>query len=230
MITRLIHQTFPSKELPFDLMELVDRLKFNNPEYKHKLYSDYDIENFISLHYGEEVNRAYYKINPEYGPARSDFFRYLVLYKFGGIYIDIKTGFKRPLREIISDDDEYLISSWPDAYWEPRLKTGYGEYQNLFIGCAPNHPFLLAVINQCIKNINTANPQAAGKFDVTKITGPLMYTSVIHPMIKSGNYKFTFKPKNYNGDLKPSLLKNLSSHKKYYKTHYSELKSPIILQ
>lgn len=230
MIPKIIHQTFPKKDLPHELINLIDKLKSDNPEYECMLYDDKDIEEFICQNYDEEINRAYHKINPEYGPARSDFFRYLLLYKHGGIYIDIKTGFKRPLRKIISDDDEYLVSSWPDAYWEPRLKTGYGEYQNLFIGCIPNHPFLLAVIKQCIKNINTAPQKSIGKFAVTLITGPLMYTSVIHPMMQGGDYKFTFRPKNYDGDLIPSLLKNYRSHYKYYKTHYSKLKSPIILQ
>jgi len=230
MIPRIIHQTFPKKDLPIEFANLIDNLKSDNPDYEHILYDDKDIEEFLSSNYDKEINRAYHKINPEYGPARSDFFRYLLLYKQGGIYIDVKTGFKRPLREIISDDDEYLVSSWPDAYWEPRLKTGYGEYQNLFIGCTPNHPFLLAVIKQCIKNINTASQKSSGKFAVTLITGPLMYTSAIHPMMQSGDYKFTFRPKNYDGDLIPSLLKNYRSHHKHYKTHYSKLKSPIILQ
>jgi len=230
MIPKTIHQTFPKKDLPQELSNLVNKLKSDNPEYQHILYDDNDIERFISLNYNEEINRAYHKINPEYGPARSDFFRYLLLYKLGGIYIDLKTGFTQPLRNIISDGDEYLISSWPERYWEPRLQTGHGEYQNLFIGCVPNHPFLLSVIEQCIKNINRAGPKAAGKFHVTRITGPLMYTTVIHPMMQKGDYKFTFRPNNYNGDLIPSLLPNLSAHKKYYTTHYSKLKSPIVLQ
>lgn len=230
MIPKIIHQTFPQKDLPHELINLVNQLKSDNPEYQHILHDDDDIEDFISLNYDKEINRAYHKINPEYGPARSDFFRYLLLYKSGGIYIDLKTGFKKPLREIVFDNDQYLVSSWPHLFWEPRLQTGYGEYQNLFIGCAPSHPFLLSVIEQCVKNINTTSSKSIGKFHVTMITGPLMYTSVIHPMMQSGNYEFTFRPKNYNGDLEPTLLSNLSSHKKYYTTHYSKLKSPIILQ
>ena len=230
MIPKTIHQTFPDGSLPRELIVLIDRLKSDNPDYQHLLYDNDDVDHFISSNYDEKINRAYHKINPEYGPARSDFFRYLLLYKLGGIYIDLKTGFKKPLSEIVSDNDQYLVSSWPEKFWEPRLQTGYGEYQNLFIGCSPHHPFLLSVIEQCVNNINTAGPKAIGKFHVTRITGPLMYTSVIDPMMKSGNYEFTFRPNNYNGDLEPTLLANLSSHKKYYKTHYSKLKSPIILQ
>jgi len=229
VIPKIIHQSFPKKDLPNELINLIDKLKSDNPEYQYILYDNDDIKDFISSNYDEEINRAYHKINPEYGPARSDLFRYLLLYKLGGIYIDLKAGFKRPIREIVSDNDEYLVSSWPDAYWEPRLKTGHGEYQNLFIGCVPNHDFLSAVIKQCIHNINIASKKAIGKFAVTLMTGPLMYTSVIHPMMQSGDYKFTFRPKNYAGDLEPSSLPNLSSHKKYYTTHYSKLKSPIIL-
>ena len=84
VIPRVIHQTFMTKSLPAELQENVDNLKRLNPGWTHLLHDDDDIQAFILDNYGPGVLSYYERINPRYGAARADLFRYLLLYKSGG--------------------------------------------------------------------------------------------------------------------------------------------------
>ena len=45
------------------------------------------IETLIRERLGSEIYGFYQRINPIYGAARADFFRYLLMYAQGGIYL-----------------------------------------------------------------------------------------------------------------------------------------------
>ena len=93
-------------------------LKSLNPGWEHRLYDDVAAEAVLA-DFGAEVSEAYYKIEPRYGAARADLLRHLFLYRFGGVYCDIKSGFERPLDSIIRPDDTYIRKRRPD----PTLPT-----------------------------------------------------------------------------------------------------------
>ncbi len=62
-----------------------------NPYLKHACYENKDIETFLRTHATEDQIKAYLSINPNYGAARADFFRYAVMFYKGGVYLDIKS-------------------------------------------------------------------------------------------------------------------------------------------
>src|SRR4051794_34826120 len=96
-IPRVIHQTYPIKKLPAELNDNISRMMALNPSYRHMLYDDEYITHFIEREYGSRILSMYNLINPEYGAARADLFRYLLMYKDGGIYLDIKSRIVKPL-------------------------------------------------------------------------------------------------------------------------------------
>ena len=51
--------------------------------------------NYIRREYGESILSCYLRIDPVYGAARADLFRYLLLYRTGGVYLDIKSAARR---------------------------------------------------------------------------------------------------------------------------------------
>ncbi|MCA3362157.1 MAG: hypothetical protein INF74_09420, partial [Roseomonas sp.] len=61
-----------------------------NPDWEYRLYEDADCERFIRENYDAETFKLFRSIHPDYGAARADFFRYLLLYRLGGVYLDIK--------------------------------------------------------------------------------------------------------------------------------------------
>ena len=48
--------------------------------------------NFIFEHYGEDFLSIYQKAGTDYGAAHADFFRYLLFFKCGGVYLGCKSG------------------------------------------------------------------------------------------------------------------------------------------
>ena len=61
----------------------------------------------------EEVAQIFRAIEPRYGAAVADFFRYCVLYREGGVYLDAKAGMTRSFAEILAEQGE------------PALLVGY---------------------------------------------------------------------------------------------------------
>jgi mannosyltransferase OCH1-like enzyme len=94
-IEKNIFQTWRTKDIPQEFKYITEYLKLQNPEYNYYLYDDDDIDNFIKTYYPKYWT-SYKMLAPEYGAARADFFRYMVIYHYGGVYLDIKSGASVP--------------------------------------------------------------------------------------------------------------------------------------
>ena len=82
MIPKIIHQTIQDKDnIHSEFILNINSLKDRNKEFIHRLYDDEDIIEFIKKNYSNNILNYYQQINPIYGAARADFFRYLLLYK-----------------------------------------------------------------------------------------------------------------------------------------------------
>ena len=190
-IPKLLHQTLKSaSQVHPILQENIDHLRSLNPTWEYRLYDDADIRKFISAHYSTNVLRYYEQLNPIYGPARADFFRYLLMYTFGGVYLDIKSTLSRPLDDVIAGD-EYLLSHWNNKsgqrYQGWGLHAGLGadgELQQWHLVAPPEHPFLKAAILAVMWNIDNYHPylHGTGKMGVLRVTGPIAYTLAIRPI------------------------------------------------
>ncbi len=233
-IPKIVHQTFPSKNLPADLLANINQLKKLNPNWDFRLYDDHDIESFISSEYPNLL--AYYqRINPSYGAAKADFFRYLLLYKSGGVYLDIKSSLSKKLDEIASPNTQYILSHWSNDFGRhPGIANPNGEFQQWHIITVAGHPFLKAVIENVCQNINTYNPiiHETGYFGVLKLTGPVAYSLAIESVRE--NYPHTL---GFDKDLglvysifHSTGASHYGAHQNLFKKHYTQLKEPVIKQ
>lgn len=187
-IPKVIHQTYHKKTLPQEISDNIVCLKRMNPNWEYRLYDDSDIKNYIQTHYPELLH-VYLKINPVYGAAKADFFRYLLIYNEGGVYLDIKSSCDKPLDEVILADDVYILSHWQNEPGQVHQKMGFhscinnpfGEYQQWHLIAAKGHPFLKAVIENVCNNIDSYNPfiHDTGGWSVVNATGPIAYTLAI---------------------------------------------------
>lgn len=238
-IPKIIHQTYYSKNLPPPIQSNIEQLKSNNPDWDFRLYDDQDIENYIQLHF-PELFTTYKKINPKYGAAKADFFRYLVMYQDGGVYLDIKSGLEKPLDSIIRNDDQYILSYWPRNY--PKIMQGQhkgitnptGEYQQWYIISVPGHPFLKSVINNVCCNIGNYNPffHDFGSWGVFNLTGPIAYTEAIYPILNQ--YPHRMEKDHTDLGLIYCAIDSKNPygghHAIFQKKHYSSIEEPVILQ
>lgn len=208
-------------------LENIEHIKRTNPNWNYTLYDDKDIITYLQTYYPPIILYYYNKINPNYAPARADFFRYLLMYREGGVYLDLKSSTKSPLDNIIRPDDEYILSHHTCPTQSCILQTIKGEYQQWHIICRPNHPYLKAVIDRVLNNIEnyTVDNFGVGKLGVLKVTGPIAYTQAISPIINNYNHRLLA-----SSDFLDLIYNNLNvSHTDLYsKLHYSKIKEPVI--
>jgi hypothetical protein len=240
-IPKIIHQTYPDahQNLPSILEENVQRIKALNPGWEHRLYDDVDIAEFIESTYGPRVLDYYNRLNGKYGAARADLFRYLLLYRHGGVYLDIKASLERPLDSVLLPDDVYLLSRWRNGKGEPfegwgihsRLrKIGRQEFQQWHIIAAPGHPFLRAVIERVLRNIDSYSPawHETGRSGVLGLTGPIAYTLAITPLLRQHRHRLVDSHDELGLIYSIFTSAIYEAHKSVFKYHYTELTEPVV--
>jgi mannosyltransferase OCH1-like enzyme len=236
-IPKIIHQTYRSGSIPKALEDNIQKLKFNNPKWIVKLYRDEDVLAFIKSSYSSYVLRQFLRINENYGAARADLFRYLLMYKVGGVYLDIKSTLDKPLDEVLNAEDVFLLSTWQDEATPQYKEWGHhreikglpdGEFQQWHIVSAPGHPFLKAVIENVLQNINKYDPylHGVGKTGVLNLTGPIAYSMAIAPLMHKNKYKLV-KSKSDLGFVY-TIFSSHEGHAAVFSQHYMTQLSPII--
>ena len=242
-IPKIIHQTYRSLDLPPDIHKIVEELKFRNQAWEYRFYTDDDILFYIKKNFDYRTLDAYMRINPVYGAAKADLFRYLVLYKEGGVYLDIKSTCIYSLDTAIRADDRFIVTQWQNDYGQQdegtglflylteKLKIKHGEYQQWFIICEKNSPVMAHVIQSIIDNILTYRPwhygfHCYGKRGVLFVTGPVAYTKAIHSIEQEQSIRFV----RYDKDI--GFVYNVlsRSHTKVLSKHYANYKNYIVNQ
>jgi len=232
-IPKIIHQTFPTKDLPLKLRANVESIRHRNPDYQWTLYDDEQIADFIGRHYSRRVLDLYLKINPGYGAARADLFRYLCIYRLGGVYLDIKSTTTKPLHSVLRGDDRFILAQWGAdvaggrySAWGRHKALEHvagGEYQQWHVISVSGHPFLRAVINQVLSNIERYNPflHGSGSSGVVHTTGPVAYTLAISAIRCQHSHRQVDIEKDLGIKYSTFPSDADSSHHNQFKNHYS---------
>jgi mannosyltransferase OCH1-like enzyme len=211
-----IFQTWHSKNLPVSMFLAISQIKQTNPRFNYYLFNDEDCRIFIKNYFDENILNAYDKLIP--GAYKADLWRYCVLYKMGGIYLDIKyvpvNKFK--FRNLLTSE-----------YWVTD-SDGNGIYNALMV-CKAGNQILLNAINRIVENVK--NKYYGSSF--LEPTGPLLLGQYFTNEEKQ-NSIIKHKMNGPNDFNKIILFKNypiLKCFRGYYlvqnkykiKRHYSEL-------
>ncbi|ETZ19759.1 glycosyltransferase family 32 protein [Pedobacter sp. V48] len=163
-IPKIIHQTFKSKNLPLITRWHIFKFLKRNPDYQYEFYDDERIEKFLSEEFDDETFKLYQKLN--IGAAKADFFRYAILLKKGGIYLDIDCNVKQNFNQFIRPDDVAVLSPEKNPICYVQWALFY----------EPGHPFLQKTMELMLQNIR----KNEFPHDVHKMTGPTVYTAAIN--------------------------------------------------
>jgi hypothetical protein len=221
--------------MPDVLEQNLAKIKSLNPGWEHRLYDDGDIVEFIGSSYGPKVLAQYERINPKYGAARADLFRYLLMYRVGGVYLDIKSTVRKPLDEVLLPEDVYVLSFWRGAQfkgWDNyRILRPFGgrEFQQWHIIAAAGHPFLRAVIARVLYHLETYNPliHDTGRLGVNWSTGPIAYTLAIAPHLSRHRHRIVAGQDELG--LEYTVFGAADrAHKSVFRHHYTELNEPVV--
>lgn len=140
-----------------------------HPDWQYCFWTDEACLEFISENFpGLLQNYLDFPANIQ----RADLFRYLVLFKFGGVYVDMDFECFQNLESLLTGD-VCTISIEPPAHCAmhkiPDLLC------NAFLASIPEHPFIGLLIKESIKPLK---PTPNKILDVLNSTGPYMVTRV----------------------------------------------------
>eukprot|EP01083_Nonionella_stella_P304021 1054720_1 len=170
IIPRNIYQTWTTNSFSGPLMkQAVHSWIHLNPEYNYHFFNDQDCKEWIFKHCGARYLDAYLSINEVYGAARCDYFRYLLMWKWGGIYVDIDSSLNHPLRDWIYPTDEFVTGSGRDV-----------PNQWILIG-KQNHIIYRKAALRLTEKLEERVP--LGKGGVIDLTGPTLLRRVYQAVV-----------------------------------------------
>ena len=137
-----IFQTWHIKRLPPYMLKCAKNIKRMNPQFQYHLFDNKDCYYFIKANFPEEVANAYSSLIPK--AYKSDLWRYCVLYKLGGIYLDIKYKCTNNFNFMALTEQEYFVKDFDNS--------GGGTY-NALIVAKPGNSILLNCINDIVENV-----------------------------------------------------------------------------
>jgi len=239
-IPKLIHQIYRAGAVPSALVDHVEHVRRINPGWQHTLYNEENIVDFISQHYGADILHSYESINPGYGSARADFFRYLLMYYHGGVYLDIKSSMTSPLDELIKPDDRFILSQWRNGpgevhegygLWKDLAYVPGGDFQQWHIIASPGHPFLRRVIENVLAKLTKydVKKHGVGQIGVNRVTGEIAYTEAIFPMLGADLPGIRRVANESDIGLQYSVITGLA-HVGLFASNYRTRTDPIVLQ
>jgi len=182
---RLI-QTGKSRKLPLLPRAAVAGLTSLNPDFEWSFFDDEGVEEFMRREFSQ--HREIFAGFP-FRIQRYDFFRYLAVYRLGGFYFDLDVFLASPLADLQA---HRCVFPFEELTLNKFLRRQHGidwEIGNYAFAAAPGHPFLEAVIENCVRaqrDPGWVKPMMQGipalfrsEFHVLNTTGPGLLTRTL---------------------------------------------------
>ena len=154
VIPKTCYTCWHTDKLPYKMRESFDNMVKYNSEIKFELYDEPKCRQFIQDNFADnnDVLWAYDNLVPS--SYKSDLWRFCVLYKLGGIYLDIKYG----LHEYSLEPNHFTLANLCDrehfvmdrlGHWS---ENSHGLYTALIVAKAEN-PVLEKCISTIVQNV-----------------------------------------------------------------------------
>lgn len=104
-IPKVIWQTMKTNQVTAFMKSYSETWINLNPEYEYRFYDDNDIIDFLKTDFPDFLE-GYNKL--KFGASKADLWRYLIVYKYGGIYADIDCKCINSLRKWIDPNATYV--------------------------------------------------------------------------------------------------------------------------
>ena len=87
MIPKIIYRSWKTQNFHPKIDKQIKKMLDLNKDYEQVIYTDEQVNDYVLSNYDSEVYSAFNKLTVM--TAKVDFWRYLILYQKGGIYLDI---------------------------------------------------------------------------------------------------------------------------------------------
>lgn len=196
MIPKIIWQTYKNSfdQLQPYMVDAVNTWKNLNPDFEYRYMDDTQAAEFILNEYGQEWHNIF--VNLPVGVMRGDLWRYMIIYKYGGVYADLDTECLNPINTWLNEDYDMIVCPETDIH-----------YCQWTFAASAGHPVLKSVLDTIKEKL--LNPEYGSPHFVHTHTGPSIWTEGI-------NKALDFKIDNLISDY---LLLNSCDNAKLYKFH-----------
>ena len=140
-IPKIIFQTWKTSDIPDHFIRFQESWKSLNSDFEFELWTDVMYRSFVKDYFPEFLPR--YE-DYEYPIQRADAIRYMLLYYFGGIYIDLDIECLKPITPLIENVDCFFgleVEEHAINHNVPRIIS------NAFMGCVARHALMEKILN-----------------------------------------------------------------------------------
>lgn len=127
---------------------MMSTIRLLNPDYEYIFFDDQGVEKFVDQEF-PQYRTVFYSFR--FPIQRYDFFRYLAVYRYGGFYFDLDVLLASSLSGLLESGCVFPFEGITFSHF---LRTHYKmdwEIGNYAFGAAPGHPFLEAIIENCVR-------------------------------------------------------------------------------
>jgi len=192
-IPKRIIQTARQRLLSLKQRAFATNVRLLNAEYELCLFDDQDVLRFVEREYPQH-RRTFESFR--YPIQRVDFFRYLAVYRLGGFYLDLDVLLATGLSRL---DSAGCVFPFEGLTFSRFLRDRGMDWEigNYAFGATAGHPFLEAVIENCVRAqrdpewakqmMRGVPPLSRDEYHVLYTTGPglVSRTLVENPAIAS---------------------------------------------
>lgn len=145
-VPKIIHQTWKSTKVPSEFGRWIKSWNEHHPDWEYWLWTDDSARRLIAEKYSHLLDVFDGYTEPI---RRADALRYVVLYEYGGIYVDMDMEALSSLEPLML---KYSCFIGQEPYEHPIIDTNFEQLLiNALIGCRKGHPFLKLLIDNLQK-------------------------------------------------------------------------------
>ena len=171
-IPKIIHQIWSgvNEPLPNHFKMLGETWKEHHSMWKYEFWDNTRMNNFIHEFYPQYLDTFN---SFTYNVQRWDAIRYLILDKFGGMYVDFDSECLKPLDDLFFEN-ECCFSMEPKEHGVVFNKNLY--FNNALMASIPEHPFMKKIVEKVFCYTPKANSLSLGEkiIEILTTTGPLL--------------------------------------------------------
>lgn len=147
MIPARIIQTAKHCDLTLKQRAFTTNLQLLNRDYEWCFFDNQSVDRFVDKEFPHY--RALFDSFP-FSIQRYDFFRYLAVYRLGGFYFDLDVLLATKLSELRTHT---CVFPFEGLTFSRLLRAAGMDWQigNYAFGATPGHPFLKAIIDNCVR-------------------------------------------------------------------------------
>jgi len=147
-IPRRIIQTGKHLNQPLRSRAVMSNIRLLNPDYEYLFFDDKQVEEFVKREF-PQYHAVFHSF--QFPIQRYDFFRYLAVYRYGGFYFDLDVLLASGLSGLLEHGCVFPFERLTLSHF---MRDNLGmdwQIGNYAFGAAPGHPFIEAIIKNCIR-------------------------------------------------------------------------------